>query len=102
MLSAQDAEIPQGRKIFSVIQDLKRLRYRVSDTDPISTPPRGPRAGESIHNLAEAYRKEMNRPVRTRTPGGVGRASEQSGSLFRLIVRRRSCQNFSLPTIKVQ
>ncbi len=28
--------------------------------------------GESIHNLAEAHCKEMNRPVRTRTPGGVG------------------------------
>ena len=27
----------------------------------------------------------MNRPVRTRTPGGVGGASEQSGSLSRLL-----------------
>jgi len=41
----------------------------------------GTGAGESIHNLAEAHCTEMNRPVRTRTPGGVGGASEQSGSL---------------------
>ena len=32
--------------------------------------------GESVNNLAEAYCKEMNRPMRTRTPGGVGGASK--------------------------
>ncbi len=45
----------------------------------------GAGTGESIHNLAEAHCKEMNRPVRTRTPGGVGGASEQSGSLSRFL-----------------
>ena len=47
----------------------------------------GPHAaviGESVRNLAEAHFEEMNRSVRTRTPGGVGGASEQSGSLSRL------------------
>ena len=39
----------------------------------------GPHAngiGESANDLAEAHCEEMNRPVRTRTPGGVGGASE--------------------------
>ena len=31
----------------------------------------------------------MNRPVRTRTPGGVGGASEQSGSLSRFVILRQ-------------
>jgi|GEM_PF-6160103 len=48
---------------------------------------------ECIHNLAEAHCKEMNRPVRTRTPGGVGGASEQSGSLSRSLFV--FCDSFS-------
>jgi len=32
--------------------------------------------GESVSNLAVPLGGEMNRPVRTRTPGGVGGASE--------------------------
>ena len=39
--------------------------------------------GESVNYLAKAHCEEMNRPVRTRMPGGVGGASEQSGSLSR-------------------
>ena len=51
---------------------------------------RGRGTGESIHNLAEVHCKEINRPVRpvrTRTLGGVGGASERSGSLSRCFVR---------------
>jgi hypothetical protein len=67
--------------------------HRRSNADALSitvpavpgTSTTGPHAdgiGESAsRNLAEAHCEEMNRPVRTRTPGGVGGASEQSGSL---------------------
>ena len=42
-----------------------------------STGPHVGRIGESVNNLAEAHCEEMNRPVRTRKPGGVeGGASE--------------------------
>jgi len=34
----------------------------------------GTGTGESLHNLAEAHCKEMNRPVRTRNAGWCGRS----------------------------
>jgi hypothetical protein len=44
------------------------------------TPKTGPHAdriGQFVNDLAEAHCEEMNRPVRTRTPGGVGGAQPQ-------------------------
>ena len=35
--------------------------------------------GESVNNLAEAHCEELNRPVRTHTPGGVGGAISDGG-----------------------
>jgi hypothetical protein len=37
--------------------------------------------GEFVINLAEAHCEEMNRPVRTRIPGGVGGGKPQGSSL---------------------
>ena len=44
--------------------------------------------GESGNNLAAGHCEEMNRTVRTRTPGGVGGASEQSGARFLFAANR--------------
>ncbi len=54
-------------------------RQAVQCRSTVARVPQGTGTGESTDNLAEAHCKEMNRPVRTRTPGGVGGAAQQSG-----------------------
>jgi hypothetical protein len=42
--------------------------------------------GKPVNNLADVDCEEMNRPVRTRMPGGVGMVPEQSGPLSRSLL----------------
>ena len=57
-----------------VLQDIHQF---VSST--VIRVSQAPRTGDPIHNLTKAHGMEMNRMVRTRTPGGVGGASGNPG-----------------------
>ena len=97
----------QWRRVRTRIQNLRKLGIREDEAVTRGVSSKSPwvlsssqavhealsldyLAGQGLASLLTIWQKltakEMNRPVRTRTPGGVGGASEQSGSLSRFLL----------------